>query len=95
MFSTLCTQKKSVSPPPPPVGGGLHNPPPMGSGRHNPPTYETVYITLLNFSKSVKLPPNAVLKNNNKSHKNIKMENPIMLGPVWTAVAMIKRGKRK
>ena len=44
----------------------------MGDGLNNPPTYETVYITPLNFPKSVKLHPKVVLKNH-------KIKNPIVL----------------
>ena len=36
------------------------------------------FISALNFSKPVKLPPNAVLKNHSKSQKNHKIENPIV-----------------
>jgi hypothetical protein len=39
----------------------------MGCGLHNPPTYETVYITPLNFSKPIKLPPKAIFNNYSKS----------------------------
>ena len=51
----------------------------MGDGLNNPPTYETVYITPLNFPKSVKLHPKVVLKNHNKSQKNHKIKNLIVL----------------
>ena len=48
-------------------GKSLYHPLTYGGGLHNPPTYKTVYITPLNFSKPVKLPPKAVLKNHSKS----------------------------
>ena len=48
--------------------GGLHNPQPMKR-----------FISPLNFSKPVKLPPKVVLKNHSKSQKNHKMNNPIVL----------------
>ena len=37
----------------------------------------------MNFSKPVKLPPKAILKNHSKSQKNYKMENPIVLDSKW------------
>ena len=60
-------------------GKNLYHPLTYGGGLHNPPTYETVYITPLNFPKPVKLPPKVVLKNYSKSQKNHKIENPIVL----------------
>jgi hypothetical protein len=50
----------------------------MGVGTHHPPTYETGFFTL-NFLKRDKSPPEAVLKNHNKSQKNHKMKNQIVL----------------
>jgi hypothetical protein len=46
----------------------------MGGGLHNTLTYETVYHQL-----SKQITPKVVLKNHNKSQKNHKMENLIVL----------------
>jgi hypothetical protein len=40
-------------------------------------------VSPLNFPKSVKIPPKVVLKNHNKSQKNYKMKNPIVLDSKW------------
>ena len=58
-------------------------PSPMGGGLHNPPNYETVYITPWTFQNRSNYPPKAVLKNNSKSQKNHKIENPIVLDSKW------------
>jgi hypothetical protein len=50
----------------------------MVSGQCNAPTYEMVYHSL-NFPKPDKLPHKAILKNYNKSQKNQKIENLIVL----------------
>jgi hypothetical protein len=73
---------------PSPMRGGLHNPQtyemvyitpsPMRGGLHNPPTCDMVYITHKLF-KTGQITPKAVLKNHNKSQKNHKMDNSIML----------------
>ena len=64
-------------------GKSLYHPLTYGGGLHNPPTYKTVYITPLNFSKPVKLPPKAVSKKHSKSQKNHKIENLIVLDSKW------------
>jgi hypothetical protein len=73
---------------PSPMRGVLHNPQtyemvyitpsPMRGGLHNPPTCDMVYITHKLF-KTGQITPKAVLKNHNKSQKNHKMDNSIML----------------
>ena len=59
-------------------GKSLYHPLTYGGGLHNPQSMKRS-ISPLNFSKPIKLPPKAVLKNHNKSQKNHKIENPIVL----------------
>jgi hypothetical protein len=50
----------------------------MGVGTHHPQPMKIDFLPL-NFLKRDKSPPEAVLKNHSKSHKNHKMKNQIVL----------------
>ena len=65
------------------VGKSLYHPLTYGGGWHNPPTYETVSTTPELFKTGQITPPKSVLKNDSKSEKNYKMENPIVLDSEW------------
>ena len=60
------------------VGKSLYHPSPMGVDDITPQPMKR-FLPPLNFSKPVKLPSKAVLKNHSKSEKKYKMENPIVL----------------
>jgi hypothetical protein len=51
---------------------------PTRVGTHHPPTYKVDFLPS-KLSKTGQITPEAVLKNHNKSQKNHKMENPIVL----------------
>jgi hypothetical protein len=55
------------------------SPPTYEAGTHHLSTYENRFFTPLNFIKQDKSPPKAVLKNHNKSQKNHKMKDQIVL----------------
>jgi hypothetical protein len=48
----------------------------MRVGTHHPPTYENGFFTPELSKNRANHPPEVVLKNNSKSQKNHKMENP-------------------
>jgi hypothetical protein len=60
-------------------GKSLLHPQTYGGWNTSPPNLRKWIFYPLNFLKRGKSPPEAVLKNHNKSQKNHKMENPIVL----------------
>ena len=60
------------------VGKSIYHPSPMGVDDITPQPMKR-FLPPLNFSKPVKLPSKAVLKNHSKSQNNHKIENLIVL----------------